>query len=60
MTRLPYFENLALVIALFDDELMLELLERVRLELERRGKFDARNFVARARACIEPQRNVMS
>ena len=57
MTPRAYFDNLSQVLAHFDDELMLELLERVRLELERRGKFDARNFISRARACIEPQRN---
>lgn len=52
MSGRPYFDNLAQVIALFDDELMLELLERVRLELARRGKFDAGNYVERARRCV--------
>jgi|GEM_PF-2586132 len=52
MKRLPYFDNLAHVISLFDDELLVELLARLRLELATRGKSDAANYVERARRTI--------
>ena len=56
MTRMVYFDHLADMLTLFDDELLVHLLERVELELDARGRFDARNYVARARAALVPAR----